>query len=464
MIQLRDYQKDMLLAARVHMHAGRRRVLLVAPTGAGKRLMIVSTILRMVDRGKRCALLVHRQELLDQAVETLEGVGLHPGVIKAGHPSRDRLPVQVASVASLVRRLDHIQPFDYVFADECHHTASTTWSATLEHYPEAVVFGFTATPVRLDGRGLAKHFDAMVVGPTVRELIDAGFLADYRLFVPPGPDLAGVHTLAGDYNRRELVGAMDRPEIVGDAVAHYRRHASGTQAICFAVNVAHSKHLCRAFLADGVSARHLDAKTPRDERASALRDFAARRFRVLCNVDILGEGLDVAGIETVICCRPTKSLTMHLQQMGRGLRVKPDGSRATILDHAGNTARLGLPDDEHDWELIEGKMKAPKANGEARAKACPSCFAVVPRTSRTCPECGHAFVVQAEPPPYRDGELGEVERGRDVGIADTLRRRMEQQRRARDFNTLVLLGRKRGYRNAQGWARHVIDARARKRG
>ncbi len=456
---LRDYQKEMLTAARLHMHEGRRKVLLVAPTGAGKRLMIASTIARMVERGKRCAILVHRRELLDQTVATIEDEGMRPGVIKAGEWENDRLPIQVASVASLVRRLDRVRQFDYIFHDEAHHAAAASHERVVAAYPEAFVFGYTATPARLDGKGLAKYFDAMVVGPSVRELIDAGYLADYRLFAPPGPDVTGVRTLAGDYHHGDLAAAVDQPKIVGDAVSHYWRHAAGSQAICFAVNISHSKHLATAFRDSGITSRHIDATTPKDERAAVLADFADRRFQVLCNVDILGEGLDVAGIETVICCRPTKSLTMYLQQIGRGLRVKPGGARAIILDHAGNTRQLGLPDDERNWELTEDRIAPTKGkDGEMRTKVCPSCSAAVRVWVRTCPECGEAFVVVAEPPPHGTGELGEVYAER---IKRTLRNRM-QQGRARDFNTLVLLGKQRGYHSPHAWASHVL--RGRKRG
>jgi DNA repair protein RadD len=451
-IVLRPYQTQMLAEARVIMRSGVRRVLMVAPTGSGKRLTAVYTIARAVERGKRCAFLIHRQELLDQSVDTLRDAGIDFGIVKAGYRPNPSRPAQVASIQTLRRRVNGSRPFDFLFVDEAHHAAAAQWAKVIAAYPGAFVLGFTATPQRLDGKGLGAHFDAMVLGPSTRELIDAGHLADYRLFAPPAPDLAGVHTVAGDYNKGELGKAIDKPQIVGDVVAHYQRYAAGTQAICFAVNIAHSKHLAEAFNAAGISARHADGETPRRERGLILEDFSAGRFRVLCNVDILGEGLDVVGIETVIGARPTQSLSVCLQQWGRGLRVKPGGKMALILDHAGNSLRHGLPDDDREWSLEDTPRKGRKP-AEVGVKICPECFCALPPPTRHCPECGHQFVADAEAPEHAEGELEAVDpsvvrfhQAREQGMAKTL-------------EGLIAVGRARRYANPVGWARHVMAGR-----
>ena len=456
MIKLRDYQDAMMDAARAHMRAGTRRVLLVAPTGAGKRMMAVYTIARAAERGTRCSFLVHRQELLDQAVDTIEDHGLRCGIIKSGINPDHEQPIQVASVQTLAKRLDKVPLSDFLFVDEAHHARASTWEQITSAHTSAFVLGFTATPTRLDGKGLGKWFDAMVVGPSMRELIDSGHLADYRLFAPPPPNIEGVQTVAGDYNRAQLAAAVDRPKLVGDAVEHYRRYAMGTQAICFAVNILHSKHLAEAFCAAGIPARHADGETPRDERAMTLEDFTARRFTVLCNVDILGEGLDVAGIETVSCNRPTKSLTVYLQQIGRGLRVKPNGAKCTIIDHAGNSQRLGLPDEDRQWELTADKIKR-RASGDVPIKICPACFAAQSPATRTCPECGQTFEVEASLPDREDGNLIEIDR------ATIQWKRRQEEWRAKTVEELTAIGVARGYRYPRAWAKHVIEARERKR-
>lgn len=470
MIQLRDYQTAMLDEAREHMRAGVRRVLLVAPTGAGKRLMAVHTIGTAVARGKRCWFLVHRKELMDQAADTLSDARLPFGIIKSDIRADYRAPVQLASVQTVVNRLGlrrqapvgslkeraaaAIQPPDFIFADEAHHARAGSWAAVLGAYPTAFILGFTATPQRLDGKSLGTNFDQLVVGPSTRELIDGGYLADYRLYAPPGIDTSQIHTLAGDYRKDELAKVVDRPQIVGDAVAHYQRIAADSQAICFAVNVLHSQHLADAFNAAGISARHVDGETRSVERSLAIEDFAARRFRVLCNVDILGEGLDVAGIETVICARPTQSLAVYLQQIGRGLRVKPGRRAAIILDHAGNALRHGLPDEDREWSLEEDPQRRRKPS-EASIKICPACFAACHPQQRTCPACGFVFVVATALPEHAAGELAEI----DPQIIRF--NRLVEQGRAKSLDELIAVGRARGYRFPHAWARRLIAARRR---
>lgn len=483
MIQLRPYQSAMLDAARDHMRAGLRRVLLVAPTGAGKRMMAVSAIQTAVERGKRVCFLVHRQELLDQSSATLADAGVRHGIIKAGvQPDYDRL-CQVASVQTLARR--EVAPFDFMFADEAHHNVATTWQKVIDAQSKAFVLGFTATPVRLDGRGLATQFDAMVIGPTVRELIDQGYLADYRLYAPPPPDLTGVHTVAGEYDRGELAAAVDQPRIVGDVVEHYQKYAPHTQAICFGVNILHSRHLAEAFENAGIRARHADGETAKNIRRMILEDFAAGRFSVLCNVDILGEGLDVAGIETVIGARPTKSLTVCLQQWGRGLRVKPSGQPAVLLDHAGNVMRHGLPDDMHEWTLTDRKRRPAS---EIQVTKCPVCFMVLLAGTAVCPGCQTVLALQGGGGGGGVGRDIEHEEGQLVAVDAQALRRMREEARQRQMKTLAEFdamaaarGRKRGWAYAnwlkqaktleevqelgrmmgykRGWAKHVWEGR-----
>lgn len=451
LVILRPYQLQMLAEAREHMRRGARRVLLVAPTGSGKRIMAVHAISTATARGKRSTFVVHRKELLNQSCASLDEIGLRHGLIQAGScPYPGRL-VQVASVQTLARRT--VEPFDFLFIDEAHHARSATFEDVIAANPNAYVLGFTATPVRLDGRGLGKHFDAMVVGPSMRTLIEGGHLADYRIFAPPAPATTA-REVAGDYDRGQLAADIDQPKIVGDVVAHYQRYAAGTQAIAFAVNILHSKHIAEALNAAGISARHADGETPAGERELIMRDFSAGRFRVLCNVDLLGEGLDVPGIETVICARPTASLTVWLQQVGRGLRVKSGGGRAIILDHAGNTHAHGLPDDDREWSL-DDRPEAKRKPSEPSLRICPECFAALRAMVAKC-ECGHVFRVETVVPEHADGELSAI----DLDAARYFRER--EQRMTRDLGDLIKIGMSRGYKAPEQWARHVWAARQRK--
>lgn len=455
MITLRDYQSGMRDEARALARAGKRRTLLVAPTGAGKRLMACHAIGTAAQQGYTSVFLVHRQELLDQASETLTSVDVPHGIIKAGIKPEPYL-TQVASVQSLGRRLADTPEPHFLFVDEAHHSASTTFARILSAWPNAYVLAYTATPARLDGKGLGKFFDAMVVGPSMRELIDKGYLADYRLFAPPPPDLGAVSTIAGDFRKDELAAAVDRPKIIGDVVEHYQRIAPGKQAICFAVNILHSKRIVEAFQAAGIDARHADGETPRDQRRQILTDFAAGHLQVLSNVDILGEGLDVAGIEAVILARPTRSLTLYLQQVGRALRLKPGGSRALVIDHAGNSGRLGMPDAPRDWVLTEDRIKHRRVSATP-VKTCPECFAVGPAGAPACEVCGHRFVAEPRKVRHATGELVEVAAASPAPKLPWAVRLAEQRAAAnKSIDALIALGRTRGYRYPVKWAQHVF--------
>ncbi len=457
-IRLRDYQAKMMAEAHEHMRAGVRRIIMQLPTGGGKRIIGVDAIARAVERGKRCGFAVHRQELLDQAVATIEGAGLRCGVIKAGvRPDYD-WPIQVASIQTLAHRLDKTAPFDFLVIDEIHHARASTWEQVMAAYPQAYIIGFSATPRRLDGRGLGRWFDALVQGPSMRELIDAGYLADYRIFAPPAPDLSDVPMVGGDFNRGKQAAIVDQTKIVGDVVEHYKRYAAGTQAICFGVNIAHSRHLAQAFWTAGILARHVDADTPAGERTMAIEDFAARRFQVLTNCDLFGEGVDIAGIETVICARQTQSITVYLQQVGRAMRVKLDGRKAIVLDHANNSTRHGLPDDPRDWSLSDDTKRKPS---KVNIKICPACFAAVRSHVRICPECGHLFVTETVEVEHAEGELVEIDRqARQLELAlavakenDEWRRKRSEVESATTIAELRRIAAVRGYK--RGWAKHV---------
>jgi superfamily II DNA or RNA helicase len=341
--------------------------------------------------------------------------------------------VQICSMQTLARRLDKIPAPDLCYIDEVHHVCCDLYSKICAAIPNTYRVGFSATPIRTDNRGLKKWFDRLVVGPGVRELIDQGFLADYILYAPPPPDLTGIHTVAGDYDRGELAAAVDRPKLVGDTVDHYKRLAAGTRAIVFGVSVIHSKHIAEEFCRADIQARHVDGETPKQLREMWLNDFHAGRFPVITNVDLFGEGVNSPGVNAVICARPTKSLTVWLQQVGRAMRPKPDGSKAIIIDHANNYVRHGLPDQDREWTLTEDRK--PRVLAEVPVTTCRECFMVLPAATRICPGCG--TVLQGE----GVGREIEHERGELVAV-DTLAARRTakaEQGRAKTLEQLEAL-------------------------
>lgn len=457
-IQLRPYQDQCIAGLRGAFSAGYRAPLLVSPVGSGKTVMFSYLAGRLLAAGKRSVIMAHREELLEQISSTLRAFDVRHGMIVAGERYDRRHGVHVASVQTLVRRLDRgIDPPDYVIADEAHHCiGGSSWGKVVAAWSSARLIGVTATPERLSGEGLGQVFDTMVMGPSVRELIDAGALSDYRLFAPRDRlDLSGVRRRGGDFARSEVEVAIDKPAIVGDAVAHYRRLCDGAPAVAFCVSIAHAQHVAESFRAQGYRAASIDGKMPREDRRAIIADFRSGALNVLASCDLISEGFDVPGIVAAILLRPTESLAMYLQQTGRALRTAPGKSQAVILDHVGNSLdRHGLPDDEREWSL-EGRAAGGKRkkDSEALCRQCKSCFAISPAYAAICRECGSAFAVKARKLETRDGELGEVD-------PETVRRQQRrEQGRAQTYDALVALGRMRGMRSPEGWARHVLQAR-----
>lgn len=407
MLTLRPYQHTLVAETRAAMRAGTRRLCVQAPTGAGKTCLVAHMLAGAAAKGKRAWFVVHRKELLEQSVSTfVTAADLHVGIIAAGYPSDTSAPVQVCSVGSLKRRMAALQPPDLIVWDECHHLASASWSAIAAAVPGAHHIGLTATPQRLDGRGLGAHFDRLILGPTVASLIADGYLSPYRLFAPGVFDTSELHRVAGDFNKAEVATALGASTVVGDAVATYQRHAEAGRALVFVWSIQGSQRLADAFAAQGIPAAHVDGETSADERKRAMAAFRAGELRVLCNVDLFGEGLDVPAVDAVFLLRPTDSLGLYLQQCGRGLRPSPGKSAVRIFDHVGNWTRHGLPDEDRAWSL-DGKPKRDKA--PAAGRRCLHCFAVSPAGSVVCVECARPFPVKPRTVTHVDGALVEAD-------------------------------------------------------
>jgi DNA repair protein RadD len=408
---LRPYQSAAIESLRAQLRSGKRRVLLVLPTGAGKTCVASSIIQGAVERGSQLLFLAHRRELIDQTSRKLDDLDVPHGVIMADHPrTRPYLPVQVASVQTLARRLTlsesnpdrpAVQP-DLVFVDEAHHARAHSYQFVLDSFPKAVCIGLTATPWRTDGRGLGELFEEVVVGATVRELTELGFLVPARGFTYEIPDLSAVRTSAGDYNLLQLDEAMSRVVLGGDLVREWQEHAAGKRTVIFAVNVRHSKLLVGQFVAAGVPAEHVDDSTPAAKREAILRRIASGETLVVSNVGILTEGWDLPACEVAILARPTKSVALALQMMGRVLRPwcfdcadAPSETcrnahrvkdHARLHDHAGVILEHGLPEQERDVSLATDRPKTAMP-----LRRCPECFLMVPLSEPVCPECGFEF-------------------------------------------------------------------------
>ncbi|NBQ88871.1 MAG: DEAD/DEAH box helicase, partial [Betaproteobacteria bacterium] len=399
-MQLRSYQQRAIDDLRQAYRSSARAPLLCLPTGGGKTIIFTAIANSAAARGRRVLILVHRRELLRQASAKLTAADLDHGLIAAGiEPSE--APVQVASVQTIARRLSRIDWHpDLIIIDEAHHATAGQWERTLQHWPAAYRLGVTATPCRLDGRGLRSAFDHLVLGPSMADLITAGYLTSARIYAPPQvADLSGIRTRAGDYANDQAAAAMDRPTVTGDAIAHYQRLATGQQAIAFCCNIAHAESVCAAFLAAGIRAVLLLGTTT--DRDQVVADFGAGLVQILVTVDVVSEGFDVPAASVAILLRPTKSLGLYLQQVGRVLRPAPGKQAAVILDHVGNVHRHGFPDDHRDWSL-DDRLRSGRGGGQAApsVRTCPSCFAAF-KPAPLCPVCGAACA----PPPKQLREV-----------------------------------------------------------
>lgn len=376
---LRDYQSDLISRTYRAMNAGDRHVIAQLSTGGGKSVIGAKVGQDCSDRKNHLLWIVHRRELVQQAAVHLIMGGLDPAFIMAGEKPDPDKPVQIASLASLARRR---KPHaDLVVYDEVHHSASESAQKILNHYKDAFWLGLTATPCRLDGRGLGHvGWDRIVQGPSSRWLIENEFLADYDYYSPDRPEMTGVKTGGGDFNRRESEERMN--VIVGKAHEWYLDLMPGRQAIVFCATVEQSRKIERQFTDAGVTCEHADAKTPEKERADIMRRFRSGEVSVLTNVQLVDEGFDVPECDGVIIARPTKSLVFHRQSCGRALRPKRDGRRAIIIDMAGNATRLGLPCAEVDWSL-DGHHREQVKN----PFMCGTCGLTTRIKPRVCPRC-----------------------------------------------------------------------------
>lgn len=453
-LTLRPDQAALIADAATRLFSHRQSVLLVAPTGSGKTVMFCSLVASWPTA--RTMILVHRDELIEQVSNTLARVGVEHGCIAPGYANHGRRLVQVASVMTLVRRLADYPSPDLVIIDEAHHAIpNSTWGTILRAWPAAARLGVTATPERLGGEGLRDTFTHLVVGPSVGTLMAQGALCPYTLFAPASVCADGVPRRGGDYAKNALAPIMDTMSVTGNAVQHYLALARGKRALVFCVSLEHAQHVTEDFRRQGIMAARMDGTLTRETRRGLVAEFASGRIPVLTSCEIVSEGFDVPAIEVAILLRPTQSLALHLQQIGRALRPYPGKATALILDHAGNTFRHGLPDDERCWSL-DGKATRRQQEGAQPAvsvRTCGSCFAACRSGTLVCVHCGQPFPIASRAVTEVEGTLVRV----DPMVARRVAR--QEQRQASTLADLLAIERQRGYK--PGWAWHVQKARQR---
>ena len=448
MFALRPYQTDGVQALRAAYAQGALAPLYVLPTGGGKTVIFSYIAANAASRGTRVCILVHRRELLDQTSRALAEMQVPHGVIAPGHPAHRGRHIQVASVQTLVRRTGW--EFDLLVLDEAHHARAGTWQRIIASQPDARLLGVTATPCRLDGKGLGDVFDCLISGPPMAELIQDGHLSPFDVWAPPLVSTEGLHRRAGDYKREEAAALMDRHTITGSAVEHYQRLGGNAQALAFCVSVQHAEHGAAEFQAAGYSAVSIDGKLDKAERDRRVAGFRDGDVQILTSCDLVSEGLDIPAAVVAILLRPTESPGLYMQQVGRVLRPGP-GKRAVILDHVGNVTKHGFPDAVRPWTLERGapeRVKEP--DGEPDIRQCEMCY-YVHAWAPVCPACGHVY--QLKPKPVPEVVKGELEKLTPEEVE-----KLERRGSLADFHRLA---KDRGHK--PGWAFCAFKARQARR-
>lgn len=400
---LRDYQQR---AVENIIAALDRRPVLVAPTGSGKTVMAVEVVRRV---NRATLWLAHRKELIDQAAAQLESLGLNVGIIMSGYYPMPLARTQVASVQTLIRR--DRPAAELIIVDECHHATADSYRSILDGYPGASVVGLTATPFRLDGRGLGNLFGEIIVAAYADDLCAAGVLHRPRVWAPRIPDLRGLRVVAGDYSLDALSKRMNTTTGNVGIVESWRKLADGLRTVVFAVDREHSIAIADAFRDTGVSAEHIDGTTPRDERDAILARLASGETLIVSNCMVLTEGWDLPALECAIIARPTASLCLHLQMIGRVMRAADGKEGAIVLDCAGNHHVHGLVTRRLVYTLLDSDTVGYSDPLDIRR--CRNCGLMFELRAAQCPECGWTpkkdEIRREAPHIHGDGQLSEFD-------------------------------------------------------
>lgn len=419
---LRPYQRE-LYASALRSLAAHRRTLVVAPCGSGKSYIFAE--LCHACKGK-VLILTHRRELLQQHRDLIDDARIEMVFTEKNH-------------------LDPSQRPDLLIVDEAHLSAANTWRKVIDYYDTYTV-GFTATPERLDGKPLGDIYEDMVQGKNIRWLIDEGYLAPFEYYAPFTVDASDIRH-GDDYVVDELEKLMMDRKIYSEAVRSYQRLADGKKALVYCVSIKHAEAVAESFREAGYKAVAVSSKTPTAERERIIRH---ENWDVLCNCNIVSEGISLPDVECCILLRPTMSTALHIQQSQRCMRYKP-GKTAIIIDCVANYSRHGLPDEPIEWSLDHShtKHKSHNADGSYSIRVCPECFQTF-KTAPVCPYCGAEYPVQGrELEVIKDVELKRIQ-AEEAKAAEQVRKQMRTEvGRAKSIEDLRRIAKERGY--APGW-------------
>lgn len=443
MITLRDYQTDLYRKTVDAFREGKRRVLVVAPCGAGKSYIFA----KMAEQTRGDVLvLTHRRELLEQT----------------GRLFRENdINARIEMILTEVNHLGEYPTPALIITDEAHLSRSNSWQKVLDYYNTYTV-GFTATPVRLDGKPLGDIYDAMVEGVSVRWLIEHQRLAPFEYYAPTAVETDGLRVQARDYVISDLERLMVDRAIYSDVLKSWEKIAKGEKSIAYCVSVKHAKETAEMFCNAGYPAVEIDGGTPPKKRAEIMQKFRDGEITVLCNVGIISEGVSIDDVTCCLLLRPTESHALFWQQGMRALRYAP-GKIAKVIDCVGNYTRNPLFDMDVEWSLLQSQCKPKRTddNGDFIIRTCPKCYKVF-QTAPVCPYCGFEYPLHPrEIKAHEDIELARI----TAEQAEEAERKRKQARieqgMARTFPELLAIGKAKGYKNPAAWARFVMQGRKR---
>ena len=401
-IVLRNYQEDVYHRTRQAFREGAKGVCCVLPCRSGKSYVMMKMTKDANKKGNHVLILAHRNSLIGQHQELFDNLEL------------DNNLTRIESVFTEVRHLGENGPVDLIIIDEAHLSGAASYQKVCEYYNCKRIL-FTGSPARLDGKPL-NLADKMVIGITPKELVKMGAISDYDYYAPDIQlDLSNVKKSCGDYNNQELGEAMSSKKIYGDILKYYRQLGKDEQAIAYCVNIAHSQDVCSMFNLEGISAKHIDSHTPEKDREKIMQEFKEGKFKILCNCNLISEGITLPNASVGLLLRPTLSMPLYIQQSMRVL-TPVEGKKARIIDYVGNVFKHGMPTQDRDWSL-QNKVKEydnENEDGTLKIRVCQECFSTF-ETAPICPYCGAEYEISpVEIQNFKEIELRKVEEEKEA--------------------------------------------------
>lgn len=398
--KLRPYQSETIANILDSMRQGNKHIIVQQPPRTGKTVIMADIARRTTDKGNHVMFLIHRKEVLAQAIATFKANGVDMSLATMG------------MVQTLTRQVARLPAPQLILVDEAHHAIAKSYQRILKAFPDAYVLLFTATPVRTGHEQLDKITDAIIPGKSIKWLTDQGYLAPFRYFSMPDIDTVKLKkSSTGDYTTGSMDEAIDKA-VYGDVIEQYNLHAKGMQAVCYSYSVASAKLIAERFNEAGISAVEVDGETPEERRDELVQRFRDQKIKIMVNVNLFAEGVDLPNVDCVIMVRPTQSLALYLQFAMRCLNPRK-GKKAVIIDHVENWKRFGTPSADRDWEqAIVTSRKRKKADSTPPTVQCNQCMMVwelKDLINGCCPECGFKITKDRKPVEVVKTDLAEID-------------------------------------------------------